>query len=125
VDYKNKLTRDDAIFFMDMIEYVWGPNFAPKLYKVKPYTKILNDKNSNNFKRFIRLYKSMSHVLSERELIILDEVYGVNKESTSLKKIAELLNISPERVRQLRNGAENKIGSEILVKLKDDTIENC
>jgi hypothetical protein len=67
MDNKNKLTKEDAIFFKDMVDSVWSTNFAPKLYKVKPYAKIRNNKNSNEFKRFIGLYKAMRRVLSERD----------------------------------------------------------
>ncbi|NMD71530.1 hypothetical protein HHO41_14590 [Bacillus sp. DNRA2] len=69
-----KLSREDAIFFMDMVASSKSPNYVPKLPKVKPYNKILKDRNSNDFNRFIRLYKAMRYVLAERELIILDEV---------------------------------------------------
>ncbi|MGG3471316.1 sigma factor-like helix-turn-helix DNA-binding protein [Neobacillus pocheonensis] len=63
----------------------------------------------------------MSHVLNEREQIILNEMYGVNKERTYLKTVAELLNLSPERVRQLRNRAEYKMIRRLLVRIKDES----
>jgi DNA-directed RNA polymerase sigma subunit (sigma70/sigma32) len=112
------LNRDHAIFFMDMVGSRKSPNYVPKLPKVKPYNKILKGRNSIDFKRFIRLYKAMRHVLSDRELIILDDVYGVNNVRKSLKTVGEMLNISPERVRQICTKAEYKLVDEILVKLK-------
>ncbi|WML28344.1 sigma factor-like helix-turn-helix DNA-binding protein [Neobacillus sp. OS1-33] len=63
----------------------------------------------------------MSHVLSERELTILHALYGLNEERAQLKDVAESLNISPERVRQLRNFAEYKIIRALLVKLRYET----
>ncbi|MCY8938857.1 sigma factor-like helix-turn-helix DNA-binding protein [Peribacillus frigoritolerans] len=118
MDYEKILTKNDAIFFMDMVG--WNPNFIFKSYKKKPYTKLLSQKNSDNYERFIEVYKAMRHVLPEREQIILNEIYGVKKERSTLKKVAELLDISPEHVRQLRNRAEDKIVKEILEKLKHD-----
>ncbi|WML26283.1 hypothetical protein [Neobacillus sp. OS1-33] len=119
IEYKTELTKDDAIFFMDMVASVWSPNFVSKLYKAKPYIKILTEKVSDNYKRFIGLYTAMSYLLSERELIILNGIYGVNKERARLKSVAKLLNLSPERVRQIRNEAEKKIAKKLWVKLKD------
>lgn len=111
------LTRDDANYFIEMVG--WKLDFSLKSYKVKPYTKLLTDRNSDNYRRFIGVYKAMRNVLSDREQMILDEVYGLNKKGTSLKAVAEMLNISPERVRQLRNEAENMIVSQLMDKLKD------
>lgn len=53
------------------------------------------------------VYKAIRHVLTERELTVLDEIYGVDKEGSQLKTIAAILNISPERVRQISKEAEN------------------
>lgn len=114
---ENKLTKDDAKFFMDMVG--WSPDFI--LYKGKPYTKLLKERNSDDYIRFIGVYKDTRHVLSERELITLNKIYGVIERRSTLKSIAELLDISPERVRQLRDEAEKKIIREILATLKEDT----
>ncbi|MGF6950093.1 DNA-directed RNA polymerase sigma subunit (sigma70/sigma32) [Neobacillus sp. B4I6] len=116
MEYKTKLTKDDAIFFMDMVGSVRSPNFVPRLHKRKPYYKILNERNSEDYQRFIRLYETMKHILTQREQTILNEMYGLNQERARLTTVGELLNISRDRVRQLRNGAENKIVKELLVK---------
>lgn len=121
MDDEKILTRDDVIFFMDMVASSKSPNYVPKLPKIKPYNKILKERNSIDFKRFIRVYKAVRHILSNRELIILDEVYGVNKERSSLKTVGEMLNISPERVRQIRAKAEYKIVDELIKSTKNPT----
>ncbi|MFJ7729276.1 hypothetical protein ACIQXV_24525 [Neobacillus sp. NPDC097160] len=112
------LTKDDAIFFMDMVGSVWGPNFKPKLHKSKPYIKILRHKDSAEYKRFIDVYEVMKYILTEKEIVILNEVYGIDKEKSTLQAVADSLNLSFERVRVLRNGAENKI-AKALLKLFD------
>jgi len=50
------LTKDDVIFFMDMVGSAKSPNFKPKLYRVKPYYKILDDPYSDELLRFIKIY---------------------------------------------------------------------
>lgn len=117
---KSSITIDDKTFFMDMVDSVNTPDFKPKLYKVKPYFKILKNKDSHEFKSFISVYMAFRHILPERKMIILNELYGINKDSSDLISIGELLNISPERVRQLRTEAEYVLVKEILLSLKDD-----
>ncbi|TWE08768.1 sigma-70-like protein [Neobacillus bataviensis] len=118
MNVKSELTRNDVIFFMDMIDSVWSPNFKPQIFKQKPYYKILNQKNSDDYKRFLGVYKAIRHVLTERELTVLDEIYGVDKEGSQLKTIAAILNISPERVRQISKEAENKLAKKLLSQIK-------
>lgn len=113
-----KLTIDDINLFLDLIRSRYGPNYEPGFFKVKPYIKTLKNKNSEESQRFIKVYNSVRHFLTDKESKILDELYGINKESSSLKDVALMFNISPERVRQIRNKAEFKLGG-ILVKSKD------
>lgn len=114
MDNRYILTKDERIFFMDMIGSFYSPNYVPKLYKVKPYSKILKDRSSDKYKLFIEVFKTVRHILSEREMIILDDIYGVNKESSSLKTaVGKSLNISTERVRQILKFAEFKIAKEL------------
>jgi len=120
MDNEVKLTKDDSIFFMDMVGSRKSPNHVPKINKVKPYRKMLKDRNSTEYTRFIRIYKAMRHILSEREMIILDEIYGVNGVNCTLKTTGEKVNLSPERVRQICKKSENKLVFGILKKLKED-----
>jgi DNA-directed RNA polymerase sigma subunit (sigma70/sigma32) len=122
LDDTYKWTRDDAIFFMDMVGSTRSPNFVPpQLGKVKPYKKIVKEKDSIDTKRFIGLYKSIRHRLNEREVIILNEMYGVDKESpATLKTVGQLLNISPERVRQISSLTERNIVWAMLKELEEN-----
>ncbi|ETI70555.1 sigma factor-like helix-turn-helix DNA-binding protein [Neobacillus vireti] len=115
MDTKNKITRNDEIFYLDMI----GRN--KEIHALNPYYKILEERNSDDFKRFIGIYTVMREFLSEREQIILNEIYGVNKQRVKLKAVGEMLNICPERVRQIRRKAEFKIARKISEILKNDT----
>jgi DNA-directed RNA polymerase specialized sigma subunit len=110
----NNITKDDVIFFLDMVGYSLQPESVAKLYNKKPYTKLLSQRDSVKYKRFIAIYTVINHVLPEREQQILNELYGVYKEKTPLKIVADLLNISTERVRQLRNEAETRMAKELL-----------
>lgn len=114
----NNLTKEDSIFFMEMIDSSKSPNFEPKMHQVKPYYKIVNEKDSDDFKRFIKVYNAKRNVLTEREQFILDEIFGVNKNCSKLKPVAEILNISSSRVRQIRNKAERKITSDLFKDFK-------
>ncbi|MGG3471315.1 hypothetical protein ABES02_28075 [Neobacillus pocheonensis] len=42
-----KITWEDAVYFMDMVDSTQSPNFVPKMYRSKPYLKILSEKDSN------------------------------------------------------------------------------
>jgi len=110
------IAREDAIFFWDMLNSPRSPNCKPQLGRTKQYYKILKDTNSNQYKRFIGVYKEVRYLLSERELYILDEVYGFNenKECRTLKSIGESLNITMQRVRQIRVEAEYKFSRKML-----------
>lgn len=120
MDNEVTFTKEDSIFFMDMVGSCLSPNYVPQLPHKKPYNKILKDRNSTEYKRFIHIYKAIRHILSERERIILDEVYGVNGVKSSLRVAGEKINISPERVRQIRNKAENKLAVGIVKRRKKD-----
>lgn len=105
---------------MDMVGSTRSPNVVPKMYRQKPYNKILTEKDSDNYKRFIAIYNAMSIALTERENTILNNIYGINNERANLKTVGEMLNISPERVRQIRNHAEYKIVRRLMIQLKGE-----
>ncbi|MFZ3580526.1 sigma factor-like helix-turn-helix DNA-binding protein [Virgibacillus sp. DJP39] len=117
MDYKNELTRDEAIFFLDMVGSVKSPNKKTKSTRVKPYYSILNDRDSDDFKKFIDIYKSLKHILPERKQMIMDEIYGINKPGVSLKTVASSINITRERVRQICHEAEVAMAKEIVRRL--------
>jgi DNA-directed RNA polymerase specialized sigma subunit len=123
MNYAEDITINDAIFYLDMIGSSYSPNREHKIGDLKPYYKILDERNSDDFKRFVGVYTSMRDFLSEREQIILNGIYGVNKERKTLKTIGEMLNVGPERIRQIGRKAESKIARKISAKLKDGT--NC
>ena len=52
------------------------------------------------------------NVLNERERFVVEKYYGFNGEKKSLTKISKTLNISKERVRQIRCAAEKKLHQE-------------
>jgi len=103
---RDELNDDDMIFFKEMIAV---PNWGAR----RSYYKILKDRESERFIRFIEIYKTVRPLLldrlSERELFILDEFYGLKKESTPINELASTLCISRNRVIQVRNNAERKI----------------
>lgn len=109
-----EITNDDVIFFMDMVNSAKSPNFKPKLYRVKPYYKILDDQYSDEFHRFIRIYNKTKHILKERERQILDDIYGVHKPRVTFKEACKPHNITPERIRQILYYAERKMVRSLL-----------
>jgi len=104
--YRDELNDDDMNFFERMITVPsWGAR--------RSYYKILKDRESEQFIRFIAIYKTVRPLLldrlSKRELFILDEFYGLIKASTPINQLASTLCISRNRVIQVRNNAERKI----------------
>lgn len=114
-----KFTAEDAVFFLDMIDSIWSSNWKPKMYKQKPYYGLFKDRDSDDYIRFISVYKATRDVLSERMQIVLNEIYGVDKEECSkLKTVGVILNVSPERVRQIIYKAESKLARKVALILK-------
>lgn len=113
------ITVKDAVFFLDMIQSPWSPNHKPGFFIQKPYFKLSKEMESIDYKCFLFVYKQLRNILSEREQFILNEIYGVDKERSKFKTVGRALNITQERVRQLCNYAERKLGSELLLKIKN------
>src|SRR5699024_828838 len=103
------ITRDNVIFYMDMVNSAKSPNFIPKLFKRKQYYKILDEPDSDEFHRFIKIYNKTKHILKDRERQILDDIYGVNKPRLTFKEACKPHGITQERVRQLLHKGELKI----------------
>lgn len=101
---KRDITRNDAIFFIDMLGYP-GSRIDPKLHRPKPYYKILKESQSDDFLRFMNVYNEAKHILSERERQILDSIYA----KTTYKEACKPHGITPERVRQIVYKSEKKI----------------
>ncbi|WP_449354690.1 sigma factor-like helix-turn-helix DNA-binding protein [Virgibacillus natechei] len=78
----------------------------------------MDNQDSYEFQRFIKVYNAGKHVLKEREQQILDDLYGVTKPRVTLKKAGIPHNIKQERVRQVRHRAELKIVKSMLKHLK-------
>ncbi|MCM3567830.1 sigma factor-like helix-turn-helix DNA-binding protein [Neobacillus mesonae] len=114
---KNNADIEDAMFYLKMIGH------GSDIGTIKPYYKILNDRNSDDFKRFISVYTKFKDSLSEKEQFVLDEIYGVNKKHVTLKTAGEMLGVGPERARQITKKAEFRMVSLINKRLKENTEE--
>jgi DNA-directed RNA polymerase specialized sigma subunit len=114
------ITRDEAIYFLDMIDSYKSPNFKPMIGRRKPYYIFLKDRESKEYIRFIEIYKLLKNILSEREYLILDLIYGLNQECAPLHIIGEEFNIVTERVRQIRNKAERRLANELTKRVSLD-----
>ncbi|RCW62968.1 hypothetical protein [Saliterribacillus persicus] len=118
MDAEINISKEDAIFYLEMIDSVKSPNFKPGLFRRKPYYILIKDRESINYKRFISVYTALRYVLSDREQFILNRVYGINHEVTPTKNIASSLQITPGRVLTIRNKANVKLAREILKLFK-------
>lgn len=112
------ITRDDAIFFMNMVGSPLSPSFVFEFYKKKPYYKILDDRNSNDFLRFIKVYHIKKDLLTDREQKVLIDLYGIDHPRLTFKEASVPHNITPERVRQIRSKAERKIAYDLSKQFK-------
>ncbi|WP_421379622.1 sigma factor-like helix-turn-helix DNA-binding protein [Bacillus salacetis] len=99
-----KSTIEDVDFFIFMIK-------REKFGLMKRYYNILHNKESEEYKRFINVYLKYKNVLSEREQLILDSVYGVNGTPLKLKEVGQIIKVTPERVRQLVFKSEREIAT--------------
>jgi DNA-directed RNA polymerase sigma subunit (sigma70/sigma32) len=114
------ISRDEAIYFLDMIGSSRSPNHQPRLGKRKPYYALLKDRETKEYKSFIEIYLILKNILSEKECLILERVYGINQECVPMHTIGEDFNIKAERVRQIKTKAEFRLASAItkMVNLK-------
>ncbi|MEH7118258.1 sigma factor-like helix-turn-helix DNA-binding protein [Neobacillus vireti] len=119
MEVTGNITKEDVTFFLDMIGSIKRPNY--NIGDLKPYYKILDQRDSENFKRFIKIYIFSRDFLSDREKVILNEAYGVNEKRLTLKAIGEKLNIGPQRVSQIRAEAERKITLKLSKIMKHES----
>lgn len=106
---KETITQSDKDFFTKM-----ASNFDPtsgehKFFRRNNYYKILDKKDSDEFKRFIQIYNKIKYILKERQIQILDDLYGVNKPRSTQKEVSEVHQISRSRVRKIRVDAEKQL----------------
>ncbi|WP_099364492.1 hypothetical protein [Fredinandcohnia onubensis] len=118
------ISKDDAIFYLDMVNSSKSPNFQGSMHRRKPYYDLFKEKESDEYRRFIFVYNTMKHVISDREQYILNEIYGVEKECSKLSLIATTLDVSPERIRAIRNYAERKISTELDLMIKNNFVSD-
>lgn len=111
---EKEMTKEDVLFYLDMIDSSHGPSFKPKIGKLKPYYPLLKERDSEEYKRFIRVYHSFRDCLKEREKTILDFQYGLKGEIPTLTEIGGHFGFSSSRASQIRNKAERIITREIL-----------
>lgn len=112
-----QITKEDSLFYLDMINSVYSPSHKPEIGQYKGYYELLKQQDSKDYITFICVYLYFREALSEREKAILDLQYRVNGNILSIKEIGECIGISSSRVSQIRNKAEHKIAKEIQVFL--------
>ncbi|WP_390216901.1 sigma factor-like helix-turn-helix DNA-binding protein [Halobacillus seohaensis] len=106
------ITKNNAAYYMNMIGF--GKEAPQNSHSNRsPFYDLLKDCNSEEYMRFIKVYKTMQYVLSKREKLVLDKIYGVDSEIEILREIAKEINVTQERVRQIRYKANVKISREL------------
>ena len=66
-------------------------------------------------KRQRKIVDKLLSKLSEREKFIVEEYYGINGKEKNLEELGNILKITKERVRQIKNAAFSKLRSDILL----------
>ncbi|MBM4761449.1 sigma factor-like helix-turn-helix DNA-binding protein [Bacillus sp. B15-48] len=110
---EQEISKEDVLFYLDMIGSSYGPSYKPKIGKLKPYYPLLKEQDSQQYKRFIRVYHHYRDCLKEREKTILDFQYGLKGEIPSLKEMGDHFGLSSSRASQIRNKAERRISTAI------------
>lgn len=83
---------------------------------MKPDEKLINDSIKHNI-------KSVLSSLSERESFILEKHFGLNGETPmSLEDIAEMLNLTKERIRQIKQKTLNRIKHSMRSHLLENSL---
>ncbi|WP_161568200.1 sigma factor-like helix-turn-helix DNA-binding protein [Anaerobacillus alkaliphilus] len=108
-----EITKEDMLFYLDMIGSIYGPSYKPKIGKLKPYYPFLKEPTSEEYKRFIQVYLHYRDCLNEREKTILDFQYRLKGEKLTLDQMGEQFGISSSRAAQIRNIAELRIAKAI------------
>jgi DNA-directed RNA polymerase sigma subunit (sigma70/sigma32) len=108
------ISKEDALYFLDMRK-------SEKIRAQKRYYKLLNDLESLEYKKFISVYIANRSLLSDREQLVLDSIYGVNIKPMKLREVAEKVDLTPERIRQILYKGERKIATFLRrsFKIKD------
>lgn len=113
-----QISKEDALFYLDMIDSVLSPNFKPRIGQSKPYYPLLKKHDSEGYTTFIKVYQYFRENLEEREKTVLDLQYRINGKALTMNEIGKLFGISSSRVSQLRNKAERCIAQEIIYFIK-------
>lgn len=81
-----------------MIDSTKSPNFEAKMYRRKPYYDLIKNNDSNDYQRFMLVYKAMRYELSEREQFVLDQIYCADKEYSKLESVGKMIGVTGRSV---------------------------
>jgi DNA-directed RNA polymerase sigma subunit (sigma70/sigma32) len=107
----DRVTKVEALFYLDMINSPGAPNHVSGFFVPKPYYKLLKNLEGEEYKKFLRVYLATKDVLTDREKKVLNCIYGINGTVYNLKDAAKLIGVTPERIRQNKSRGERKIAS--------------
>jgi hypothetical protein len=116
---ENQITKEGAMFYLDMINSRFCPTYKPKLGQKKQYHKLLKQPNSEEYHILINVYQRFRDQLSEREKTILDLQYKISGTCQSLNDIGKLLGISTSAIAHIRNKAEIRLSRRIWYFITD------
>lgn len=102
------VTKEEIIYFLDMIDSSHSPNCVPQIGRRRPYWKLLKNRKNNvdEYERFLKVYLFTKDILSEKEQFILDKVYGVDDEIHTETQVAKIMKLSKSRIGYLKRMAE-------------------
>ncbi|MFT4414554.1 sigma factor-like helix-turn-helix DNA-binding protein [Fredinandcohnia humi] len=103
------ITKEDVLYYLEM-------RTKEKIHEKKRYYKIIKERESQEYKKFINVYQENKGVLSDKEQLILDSIYGVSSEPMKYREVGLMLNLTPERIRQLIYKGERKLTSALRKK---------
>ncbi|MBM7662246.1 DNA-directed RNA polymerase sigma subunit (sigma70/sigma32) [Bacillus mesophilus] len=110
------ITKEDVLYYLEM-------RTKEKMHERKRYYKIIKEQESQEYKKFINVYQENKSVLSDREQLILDSIYGINGEPMKFREVGEMLNLTPERIKQLIYKGERKITTALRKKYNIKMLE--
>ncbi|MEC2133435.1 hypothetical protein P9G84_31775 [Brevibacillus centrosporus] len=109
------LSKEDAIFFLDVIDSMYSPNHVPKLHKQAPLSKLVKDRDSAEYQRFHQIATSLLPLLPrQKEIFVLESRWGLNGEVHTLEQVATQMGLKgKETVRTYQKSAERKIAKQL------------
>ncbi|MDE5416276.1 hypothetical protein [Alkalihalobacterium chitinilyticum] len=110
---EQQITKEDALFYLEMIGMRNSHSYQRITRRRRPCYQLFKRRETEEYKRFINVYHHFKEILTERQIGVLDLVYGVTGEVLTYSQIAKPLGITSSGVGKIRLDAEYRLKRQI------------